>query len=53
MCSVLVICLSTTIAILTTIAVHQIRQRRAWQALLVKLVRRWKSRSHDDQNPDP
>jgi hypothetical protein len=53
MCTILVICLSTTIAILTIIAVHQVRQRRAWQALLVRLVRRWRSRPRDDQNPDP
>jgi hypothetical protein len=53
MCPVLVISLSTAIAILTVIAVHQIRQRRAWQALLVRLIRRWRTPPHDDQNPDP
>lgn len=53
MCPVLVICLSTCIAILAILAVQQVRQRRAWQALLVRLTRRWRSRPHDDQNPDP
>jgi hypothetical protein len=52
MCSILLICLSTTIAILTIVAVHQVRQRRAWQALLVRLARRWRSRPHDE-DPDP